>query len=332
MKNADNLCEIVNLSKWFSKTKGLIKKTTSNLKAVDECSLSIKRGETLGLVGESGCGKTTFGRTLVRIYDPTDGKFLYSPNRTALPVDIFSLKGKALKEYRKKIQIIYQDPYGSLNPRMNIENIIMEGLKIHDIGESKSAKRDIIANVLEKVGLRPEYMRRYPHEFSGGQRQRIGIARSLVVNPDFIICDEPVSALDVSVQAQVINILEDLKTDFNLTYLFIAHDLSVVKHISDRIAVMYLGKIIELTDTDELFNNPLHPYSKGLLDSIPIPNPHKRKGEKELLTGDVPSPIDPLPECRFVSRCPRAFDKCHLQVPELREIKPGHEVACFLYE
>ena len=331
IKSTDNLCEIVNVSKWFSKTKGFIKKTTSNLKAVDACSLSIKRGETLGLVGESGCGKTTFGRTLVRIYDPTDGKFFYS-SASSLPVDIFSLKGKELKAYRKKIQMIYQDPYGSLNPRMNIENIIMEGLKIHDIGESKGEKRDIIANVLKKVGLRPEYMRRYPHEFSGGQRQRIGIARSLVVNPDFIICDEPVSALDVSVQAQVINILEDLKTDFNLTYLFIAHDLSVVKHISDRIAVMYLGKIIELTDTDELFTDPLHPYSKGLLDSIPIPNPHKRKEEKALLTGDVPSPIDPPRACRFVSRCPKAFAKCHLDIPKLREIKPGHEVACFLYE
>lgn len=332
MKNASNLCEIVNLSKWFSKTSGLIHKKTSHLKAVDQCTLSIKRGETLGLVGESGCGKTTFGRTLVRIYHPTQGKFFYSPDPSALPVDIFSLKGKELKQYRKKIQMIYQDPYGSLNPRMNIENIILEGLKIHDIGENKSEKRDMIATVLEKVGLRPEYMRRYPHEFSGGQRQRIGIARSLVVNPDFIICDEPVSALDVSVQAQVINILEDLKTDFNLTYLFIAHDLSVVKHISDRIAVMYLGKIIELTETDMLFNNPLHPYSKGLLESIPIPNPHKRKGDKQLLQGDVPSPVDPPQACRFVSRCPKAFDRCHMEIPQLKEIEPGHEVACFLYE
>jgi peptide/nickel transport system ATP-binding protein/oligopeptide transport system ATP-binding protein len=332
MNKTDNLCEIVNVSKWFSKTSGVFNKKTSHLKAVDDCSLSIRRGETLGLVGESGCGKTTFGRTLVRIYNPTAGHFFYSSSKSALPVDIFSLKGKELKEYRKKIQMIYQDPYGSLNPRMNIENIIMEGLKVHDIGGTKAAKRDIIANVLKKVGLRPEYMRRYPHEFSGGQRQRIGIARSLVVNPDFIICDEPVSALDVSVQAQVINILEDLKTDFNLTYLFIAHDLSVVKHISDRIAVMYLGKIIELTQTDELFNNALHPYSKGLLDSIPIPNPHKRKKGRQLLTGDVPSPIDPPPACRFVSRCPQAFDKCHLEIPKLKEINPGHEVACFLYE
>ncbi len=332
MEQKDVLCEIKNLSKWFSKSFGLINKTVSNLKAVDDCSISINRGETLGLVGESGCGKTTFGRTLVRIYDPTDGKFFYHPQGSDEKVDIFSLKGKDLKEYRKKIQMIYQDPYGSLNPRMNIENIIMEGLKVHSIGSSKAEKREMIANMLEKVGLRPEYMRRYPHEFSGGQRQRIGIARSLVVNPDFIICDEPVSALDVSVQAQVINILEDLRNDFELTYLFIAHDLSVVKHISDRIAVMYLGKIIELTQTEELFNAPLHPYSKGLLESIPIPNPHKRKQQKELISGDVPSPIDPPQACRFVSRCPRAFEKCHKEIPQLKEIAPGHSVACFLYD
>jgi oligopeptide/dipeptide ABC transporter ATP-binding protein len=328
----DILCEINNLSKWFSKSTGTFKKKTAHLKAVDGCSLEIYRGETLGLVGESGCGKTTFGRTLVRIYKPNDGEFKYYLEGTSDSVDIFSLKGSQLKEYRKKIQMIYQDPYGSLNPRMNIENIINEGLKIHSIGSSKSDRRNIIADALGKVGLRPEYMRRYPHEFSGGQRQRVGIARSLVVNPDFIICDEPVSALDVSVQAQVINILEGLKEDTNLTYLFIAHDLSVVKHISDRIAVMYLGKIIELAETEALFKSPLHPYTKGLLDSIPVPNPHMRKKNKHLISGDVPSPVDPPDTCRFLKRCPKAFEKCSGGIPELKEIEEGHFVSCFLYQ
>jgi oligopeptide/dipeptide ABC transporter ATP-binding protein len=328
----DVLCEIENLSKWFSKSTGTFQKKTSHLKAVDDCTLEIKRGETLGLVGESGCGKTTFGRTLVRIYKPTAGHFKYYENGSQEPVDIFALKGQQLREYRQKIQMIYQDPYGSLNPRMNIENIITEGLRIHDIGKTREERRNIIAEVLGKVGLRPEYMRRYPHEFSGGQRQRVGIARSLVVNPDFIICDEPVSALDVSVQAQVINILEGLKEDMNLTYLFIAHDLSVVKHISDRIAVMYLGKIIELAETEKLFKKTLHPYTKGLLDSIPVPNPHMRKKGKQLLTGDVPSPVDPPETCRFLKRCPQAFEKCSKGIPALREIEPGHFTACFLYD
>ncbi|HOO32597.1 MAG TPA: ATP-binding cassette domain-containing protein [Thermotogota bacterium] len=331
MKN-ENLCEIRDLSKWFTQSNGAFRKQVSHLKAVDGCSFSIRRGETLGLVGESGCGKTTFGRTLVRIYQPTSGEFMYYEKGEENPTDIFKLKPSRLRGFRQKIQMIYQDPYGSLNPRMNIENIITEGLKIHGIGKSRSERREIIAEVLEKVGLRPEYMRRYPHEFSGGQRQRVGIARSLVVNPEFIICDEPVSALDVSVQAQVINILEGLKEDLNLTYLFIAHDLSVVKHISDRIAVMYLGKIIEMAETEELFKNTLHPYTKGLLDSIPVPNPHMRKKGKQLLSGDVPSPVDPPQTCRFLKRCPRAFERCTKGIPELREIEAGHFVACYLYD
>lgn len=333
MKN--NIVEVKNLKKWFPITGGLLNKTRSYLKAVDDVSFKINKGETLGLVGESGCGKTTIGRTLIRLYNPTGGQFNYVSYEDGSEKieDILSLPEKKLRGYRKDIQMIFQDPYASLNPRMTVQEIIDEGLKVHSVGNNRAGRTKIIADILEKVGLRPEYMKRYPHEFSGGQRQRIGIARAMVVNPKLVICDEPVSALDVSVQAQVINLLEDLKENFDLTYLFIAHDLSVVKHISNRITVMYLGKIMEVAETDNLFANPLHPYTKGLLSAIPVPNPHMRKmGKRELLTGDIPSPIDPPKACRFVKRCRYAMERCGKEIPVLRDVEPGHQVACFLYE
>lgn len=330
-----NIVEVKNLKKWFPITGGFFNKTRSYLKAVDDVSFNIKKGETLGLVGESGCGKTTIGRTLIRLYNPTGGQFNYTSDKDGKEKveDILSIPEKKLRGYRKDIQMIFQDPYASLNPRMTVQDIIDEGLKVHSVGKTRAGRTEIIADILEKVGLRPEYMKRYPHEFSGGQRQRIGIARAMGVNPRLVICDEPVSALDVSVQAQVINLLEDLKENFDLTYLFIAHDLSVVKHISNRITVMYLGKIMEVAETDTLFANPLHPYTKGLLSSIPVPNPHMRKiGKRELLSGDIPSPIDPPEACRFVKRCRYATKRCEREIPVLKEIEKGHQVACFLYE
>ncbi len=325
------IVEIKNLKKWFPIKSGFRKK--SHLKAVDGVDLHIFKGETLGLVGESGCGKTTIGRTLIKIYQPTDGEFLYrGGGSTDDNVDIFSLSESKMRPFRKEIQMVFQDPYASLNPRMTVHDIIAEGLRVHSVGKSKEERKSMISDVLEKVGLRPEYMYRYPHEFSGGQRQRIGIARSMILNPALVICDEPVSALDVSVQAQVINLLEDLKYEFELTYLFIAHDLAVVKHICDRISVMYLGKIVETAETDELFNNALHPYTRGLLSSIPVPNPHLRKtGKREIVKGDIPSPVDPPDTCRFAKRCPKAFDRCGKESPSLKEASDGHFVSCFLY-
>ena len=329
---ASPMVEIRDLRKWFPVKSGF--KVKSHLKAVDGVDLEIVKGETLGLVGESGCGKTTIGRTLIKIYQPTGGEFFYrgegSPEGG---IDIFSLSESKMRPFRREIQMVFQDPYASLNPRLTVFDIIAEGLRVHSVGRSKEERKTMIAEILEKVGLRPEYMFRYPHEFSGGQRQRIGIARSIVLNPSLVICDEPVSALDVSVQAQVINLLEDLKHDFGLTYLFIAHDLAVVQHICDSISVMYLGKIVETAETDSLFNDPLHPYTKGLLSSIPIPNPHLRSvRNREIVKGDIPSPVDPPETCRFVKRCPRAFDRCWKESPSLKEVSEGHFVSCLLYD
>jgi len=275
------------------------------------------------LVGESGCGKTTVGMTILRLYEPTAGQVLYGNK------DISKLRGKELREMRRKMQIIFQDPYSSLNPRMRIKNIIAEGIITHDIAKGREAEH-MVAELLKRVGLSPDQMNRFPHEFSGGQRQRIGIARALAVNPELIVCDEAVSALDVSIQAQILNLLEDLQKDFNLTYIFISHALNVVKHISDRVAVMYLGKIVEIADKKELFSNPLHPYTKALMSAIPIPDPELKR-ERILLKGDVPSPINPPSGCRFHPRCPIADPKiCSREEPELREVKPDHFVSCHL--
>ena len=294
------------------------------LRAVDGVTFDIRQGETLGLVGESGCGKSTVGRCLLRLYEPTSGKIFFENE------EITHASNSEMRRVRRDMQVIFQDPYSSLNPRQNILSIVSEPMVIHKIG-SKSERQDRVAGLLEKVGLDPSYMRRYPHEFSGGQRQRIGIARALALDPKMIVCDEPVSALDVSVQAQVVNLLQDLQSELGLTYLFISHGLAVVEHISNRVAVMYLGKIVEIADAQELYSDPLHPYTKALLSAIPIPDP-KQKRERIVLKGDVPTPIDPPSGCRFRTRCPWAIDDCAKVVPELREITPGHTAACIRVE
>jgi oligopeptide transport system ATP-binding protein len=294
------------------------------VRAVDDVSFDIFAGETLGLVGESGCGKSTVGRCLLRLIEPTGGEVLFENK------DVTKLHKNDLRELRREMQIIFQDPYASLNPRLNILSIVSEPLKIHGIG-GKNEQKERVADLLKKVGLDPNYMHRYPHEFSGGQRQRLGIARALALNPKLIIADEPVSALDVSVQAQVVNLLQDLQAEFGLTYLFISHGLAVVEHISQRVAVMYLGKIVEIADSHELYENPLHPYTKALLSAIPIPDP-TRKRERIVLQGDVPTPINPPSGCRFRTRCPFAIEDCAKEVPELREIRPGHFAACIRVE
>src|SRR6058998_1420049 len=318
------LLEVKHLKKHFPIKGGVFSKTIVYVYAVDDVNFTLSKGETLGLVGESGCGKSTTGHTILRLIEPTDGAISFEGQ------NITALDKSAMRALRREMQIIFQDPYASLNPRMTVGSIIGEPLEIHKIAKG-SEKEERVASLLQKVGLRAEDMRKYPHEFSGGQRQRIGIARALALNPKLIVCDEPVSALDVSIQAQVINLLEDLQAEFGLSYLFISHGLAVVEHISDRVAVMYLGRIVEIADSAELYANPLHPYTKALLSAIPIPDP-KQKRERIVLTGDVPTPIDPPSGCRFRTRCPWAIDDCAKIVPELREIIPGHTAACIRVE
>ncbi len=319
----DVLLSVENLKVYFPVTAGLIfQRKVADIKAVDGISFQIRKGETLGLVGESGCGKSTTGRAILQLYRPTEGQVKYGD------IELTELKGGALRRMRRQMQMIFQDPYASLNPRMSVGAIIGEPLAIHGLAKGE-ARRERVAELMRIVGLNPFYASRYPHEFSGGQRQRIGVARSLAVEPEFIVADEPVSALDVSIQAQIINLLEDLQSQFGLTYLFIAHDLSVVRHISDRVAVMYLGKLMELTDRDELYENPLHPYTKALLSAVPIPDPAvETKRERIILSGDVPSPIAPPPGCVFNTRCPIAIDECRTAIPEWRELSKDHWVAC----
>lgn len=312
------------LVKYFPVRSGLLQRVTAWVQAVDKVSFAVKKGETLGMVGESGCGKTTVGRTLLRLVEPTSGDVTFEGK------NILKMGQRELKPLRRDMQIIFQDPYASLNPRMPIGESVMEGLQIHNIGRPKE-RWEIAINMLKKVGLEEYHARRYPHEFSGGQRQRIGIARALALNPKFIVCDEPVSALDVSIQSQVLNILKDLQSEFGLTYLFIAHNLSVVEHISDRVAVMYLGKMVELTDRESLYREPLHPYTKALLSAIPVPHPNVKR-ERTILKGDVPSPLNPPKGCRFHTRCPIAVAQCSQQEPEFKEVRPGHWVACLLAE
>ncbi len=312
---------VEHLKKYFPVHGGIFQRVIAWVQAVDDVSFAIREGECLGMVGESGCGKTTVGRTMLRLIEPTAGSVIYNDT------DVFQLRGDDLKAMRRKMQIIFQDPYASLDPRMPIGDSIMEGLKIHHIGTSKE-RWEIVMQTLKKVGLEDYHARRYPHEFSGGQRQRIGIARALALLPSFIVCDEPVSALDVSIQSQVLNILKELQKEMGLTYLFIAHNLSVVEHISDRVAVMYLGKMVELTTRTELFRNPLHPYTQALMSAIPIPDPHLHR-ERIILTGDVPSPLRPPSGCRFHPRCPVAMEHCHVEEPVFKEVSPNHQVACW---
>ena len=319
---AEDLVEVGHLVKYFPVRAGLMQRVVNWVKAVDDVSFVVKKGETLGMVGESGCGKTTIGRSMLRLVEPTSGSVRFQGK------DVLKLRGQALKDVRRHMQIIFQDPYASLDPRVPIGESVMEGLHIHNIG-TRQERYDLMIDTLKKVGLEDYHARRYPHEFSGGQRQRIGIARALALRPNFIICDEPVSALDVSIQSQVLNILKDLQKEFGLTYLFIAHNLSVVEHISDRVAVMYLGKMVELTDRDELFKNPLHPYTKALMSAIPVPDP-KYKRQRTILKGDVPSPLNPPSGCRFHTRCPIAEQICSEQEPEFREAVPNHWVACWM--
>ena len=320
----ETLVEVIGLKKYFPVTEGIvIQRKVAEVKAVDGVSFHIRKGETLGLVGESGCGKTTTGRCILQLDRPTEGAIVFDG------VNLVELDQRALRPYRQKIQVIFQDPYSSLNPRMKIGDIIGEPIKVHGIVPDAGKRRRRVSELLSLCGLDPRYADRYPHEMSGGQRQRVGIARALSLNPQFIICDEAVSALDVSIQAQVINLLEDLREEFNLTYLFIAHDLSVVRHLCHRVAVMYLGKIVELAECDELYDNPLHPYTQALLAAVPIPDPEvESKREYRVVKGEVPSPMNPPSGCVFHPRCPLAVDRCSSALPELREIRPGHWVAC----
>lgn len=326
MEDSKILLDVKNLKKYFPVKKKFLSKKRSFVKAVDDVSLSISKGETLGLVGESGCGKTTCGRTILRLYEPTSGQIIYDG------VDITNLGKNEMLEYRKKMQIIFQDPYDSLDQRMTVGDIIGEPMEIHDIGNKKQ-RNEKIQYLLSKVGLNEDFINRYPHEFSGGQRQRIGIARALAVEPEFIVCDEPISALDVSIQAQVVNMLEDLQSELGLTYLFIAHDLSMVRHISRRVGVMYLGKIVEMAESDELYEHPQHPYTKALLSSIPIPDPDRAEAKHRIaLEGEIPSPIDPPLGCRFRQRCRYAKPICSEAEPEFKCVGNGHFTACHLFD
>ncbi|QQE73343.1 ATP-binding cassette domain-containing protein [Brevibacillus composti] len=313
----ESLVEVKNLKKHFQLGGDLV------LKAVDGVTFSIQKGETLGLVGESGCGKSTLGRTIIRLYENTDGEVLFKGK------NVHRLKGKDSNQFHRDVQMIFQDPQASLNPRLTVEDIIAEGLDIH--GLSRGSRRERVAELLDLVGLRKEHAQRFPHEFSGGQRQRIGIARALAVEPEFIIADEPISALDVSIQAQVVNLLEDLQAERGLTYLFIAHDLSMVKHISTRIGVMYLGKLVELAASSELYKQPLHPYTQALLSSVPVPDPTAQR-ERIILQGDLPSPANKPSGCGFRTRCPKATERCALEEPVWKEVEAGHWVACHLYD
>jgi len=318
---AEALLRVKNLKKYFPIRGGLFSREVARVHAVDDVSFDIYPGETLGLVGESGCGKSTTGRAILRLIEPTAGEVSFDGK------NVTALDKRALRHLRKEMQIIFQDPYASLNPRMTVGSIVGEALVIHKLAATKREREERVVKILETVGLSPDHLRRYPHEFSGGQRQRIGIARSLAVNPKFIVADEPVSALDVSIQAQIINLLEDLQKQFGLTYLFIAHDLSVVEHISTRVAVMYLGKIVELAPAKELYTNPKHPYTEALLSAVPIPDPTVKR-KRILLEGDVPSPIKPPSGCRFHTRCPIRVPACSEHEQVLKEISPGHWVAC----
>lgn len=321
-KNSSDLMVVKNLKKYFPVHSGVLHRVSAQVQAVDDVSFTVKNGETFGLVGESGCGKTTIGRTVLRLTEPTAGSVEFDG------VDILKLKGNDLKSVRRDMQIIFQDPYASLDPRVQIGDSVMEGLQIHGIGDKKD-RYQMAIDTLKKVGLEEYHARRYPHEFSGGQRQRIGIARALALKPRFIVCDEPVSALDVSIQSQVLNILKDLQEELGLTYLFIAHNLGVVEHISDRVAVMYLGKMVELANRDELFRNPLHPYTKALMSAIPIPDPTLKR-DRTILKGDVPSPLNPPSGCRFHPRCPIAVEHCSIEEPLFIEKSKDHSVACWL--
>ena len=322
------LLEVRDLKMHFPITRGiLIQRQVGSIQAVDGLDFDLIRGETLGLVGESGCGKSTTGRAILQLHRPTAGSVRFEG------VELTETSGPDLRQMRRRMQMIFQDPYASLNPRMTVGSIVGEPLDVHQLGNSKTDRQERVRELLEIVGLNPYFVNRYPHEFSGGQRQRIGVARALAVNPSFIVCDEPISALDVSIQAQVINLLEDLQRELQLTYLFIAHDLSVVRHISDRIAVMYLGKIVELAERTELYEKPRHPYTEALLSAVPVPDPVvEAKRQRIILEGDVPNPASPPTGCNFSTRCPKAMDRCFQEEPEFRDVGDGHYAACFLNE